>query len=343
MITLQGNKLVFNFPEVHPSAVLTFQFPRTLRIPDDDTDYPLPPGLGRFPLRLVDDFPTRVPQSWLASGGVMLPMYQAEAMWLYFDGALDEERWVEYPFAIKIATGKINAVSGQTWQDGIHRHPQQDYMVVPKQPWLDGYCVEKGIVRQFVAMPMGAGYTAEEQVTGKAEHGGLQIVAYPMKRRVFERRFPKRTPEDALRVSECTLHSISYAPAEMGLAPGGRMKQEIYDDPYKLADWDTDHPSRCFIHIANSMVWRQITGENPPTTPPTSKQYTDAGLPWFMWYDEHATALEGNATLAKMKSVTKLAHEKNQVPLPENEAVIPGHIIALRYGLKAGQVREFRE
>jgi hypothetical protein len=50
-------------------------------------------------------------------------------------------------------------------------------VVVPEQPWLDGYCVEKGIIRQFVAMPLGAGYTAEEQISGKAEHGGLQIMA----------------------------------------------------------------------------------------------------------------------------------------------------------------------
>jgi len=29
-------------------------------------------------------------------------------------------------------------------------------------------------VRQFVAMPLGAGYTAEERVTGRAEHGGAE-------------------------------------------------------------------------------------------------------------------------------------------------------------------------
>ena len=62
--------------------------------------------------------------------------------------------------------------------------------MIPKQPWLDGFCVEKGIIRQFVAMPLGEGYTAEEQITGEAEHGGLQIEIFPMKREVFERRYP---------------------------------------------------------------------------------------------------------------------------------------------------------
>ncbi len=36
-------------------------------------------------------------------------------------------------------------------------------------------------------MPLGDGYTAEEQLTGKAEHGGVQIVVYPMKAAVYER------------------------------------------------------------------------------------------------------------------------------------------------------------
>ena len=52
------------------------------------------------------------------------------------------------------------------------------------------------------------------------------------------------------------------------------------------------------MHIANSLTWRAITGEAPPTLPPTAKQYTEAGLPWFDWYDDSATALDGSGTLA---------------------------------------------
>ena len=62
--------------------------------------------------------------------------------------------------------------------------------------------MEKGVIRQFVAMPLGAGYTAEEQITGKAEHGGLQIVVYPMKREVFERRFPESDRSDVDRLPQ---------------------------------------------------------------------------------------------------------------------------------------------
>lgn len=91
-----------------------------------------------------------------------------------------------YPCAGKIAAGKINAATGEDWRDDLSKTPQ-DYVVLPGRPWLDGFCVAKGQIRQFVAMPLGEGYTAEEQLTGKAEHGGVQIVVYPMKAKAYEK------------------------------------------------------------------------------------------------------------------------------------------------------------
>jgi len=343
MIELEHDRLVFSFPEVHPRAKLTIEFQRTLRIPDDDVEYPLPPGLGCFPLRHVDDFARGVPPLWLEHGGVMLPMYQSEALWLNFDAEYVPRHEVEYPFAIKVATGKICAVTGKAWAEKLHRR-KQDYLVAPEQPWLDGYCVEKGLIRQFVAMPLGAGYSAEEQLTGEAGHGGVQLLVYPMKREVFEARFPKRPKRkrgmDAQLCRMCAPMEECVAGAAMGLAPGGKMRQEIYDDPYTLKDWDQGQGSRCFVHLTNSMVWRGITGDAPPTVPPTAKEYDDAGLPWFDYYDDDATAVSGSKTLKGLKSVKELGEEKGDVPLPENESVAARNVTALRKGLKKGQVRE---
>ena len=42
---------------------------------------PCPPGLGQFPMKHVDDYSEKVPSLWLQHGGVMLPMYQSEALW----------------------------------------------------------------------------------------------------------------------------------------------------------------------------------------------------------------------------------------------------------------------
>jgi hypothetical protein len=326
MIELDRDGLVFRFPEVHEDAVLRVGFQRTLRIPDDGRDYALPPGLGNFPMRHVDDFAKSVPDPWLRHGGLMLPMYQSEALWLDFNSP--------YPFAVKIAAGKINAVTGQAWSERLQRDPQ-DYVVIPEQPWLDGFCVEKGVIRQFVAMPLGSGYSAEEQITGESEFGGIQILAYPLKAKHYVR---ARQYEPAEGLADYCRAAPS---CEMGLSPGGRMTQKIYDDDTPLDHWDQKHSSRCFVHLTNSLVWRQITGDTPPTVPPTVKEYTAAGLPWFDYYAD-SPAVRGSKTLAKLKSVVAMGKAKGDVPLPENESVTPETIVRLRKGLVAGQVREGR-
>ena len=343
MIELIHDQLVFSFPDVHPHAKLRLDFQRTLRIPDDGRDYALPPGLGRFPLRHIDDFAAQLPAAWRERGGVMFPMFQSEAMWILFSAEYDPERGVGYPVAVKVATGKINAVTGQTWSGGLNRGPQ-DYVVTPNQPWLDGYCVEKGVIRQFVAMPLGSGYSAEEQITGKAEFGGVQLVAYPMKREVFERRFPKIERQPVRRRSmvadELADDTCCGMAAPMALAPGGRMKQEIYDDPFDFDDWDLAGSSRCFVHLTNSIAWRAITSEAPPTMPPTAKQYSQAGLPWFDYYDERAKAVEGSGILGKLKSVFGLGKEKGETPLPENEPCEPEATVKLKPKRSPNEVRE---
>jgi hypothetical protein len=339
MIELKTDRLVFSFPELHADAVLEVEFQRTLRIPDDGRTYPLPPGRGRFPLRHVDDFAKEVPADWLRHGGVMLPMYQAEAMWLNFRSPTG------YPFAIKVAAGKINAVTGKPWDDGLARDPQ-NYVVHPGQPWLDGYVVTKGSVRQFVAMPLGAGYSAEEQITGKAEFGGLQIQAFPLHAEHWTP--PPRMLAD--RAEACFAAAPAAAPMmkrsglaaapDMALGMGGSMKQDVYQDRRPLDHWDTAHGGRCFVHLANAMVWRQITGQAPPTVPPTAKEYTQAGLPWFDYYAHDLQAVEGSAALASLHSIAEMAEMTGQVGLPENASVAPGHVVPLRAGLKPGEVRQ---
>ena len=47
MIELRDDTLCVSFPEVHEKAHCRIAFQRTLRVPDDNQDYPLPAGLGR--------------------------------------------------------------------------------------------------------------------------------------------------------------------------------------------------------------------------------------------------------------------------------------------------------
>lgn len=320
------NTLIFSFPDVHAEARFHLNFQRTLRIPDDGKKYPLPPGLGTFPVKHVDDFKDRVPARWAERGGLMLPMFQSEALWVSFQAQHGPDRTGAYPVAIRIATGKVSAVTGEPWKVGFNAG---DYLVAPPQPWLDGYVVERGVIRQFVAAPLGWGFSAEEQLTGLAEHGGIQIEVIPMKAEVYERRFPKRLEVDRFReIHDCNYSmSMDFAPgacaasADMGLAPGGQMTQQIHEDPYDFDDWDVSKRTRTFIHLANSLVWKGITKHDPPHPPPTAKDYTSHGLPWFEHYKDDAKVLAGTGKTASLVSVLKMGFQKGIGILPENESV----------------------
>jgi len=323
------HELAFRFPEVHEEAKLTVQLQRTLRVPDDGRDYLLPEGLGCFPVRHVDDYAQRVPSGWLKRGGVVVPVHQSEAISLRFEASHIASQG-RYPFAIKIGLGKINALTGRVWNAGLKRGPQE-YVVVPEQEWLDGFVVEQGVVRQFVAMPLGKGYTAEEQITGQDTFGGIQIEAYPMKREVFEERFPAI---EAVRfsIADTPIDDGSlkqHARRDMGVAPSGRMRQPVAADPYELRDWDLTRSSRCFVHLCNSVQWRSITAERPPNKPIGPKRYREAGLPWFEHYAEPARMLRGGATLADLRSISTHAERVGDNPPAGNQSYLPGWILNL--------------
>jgi len=407
MITLDNNVLDIRCPNVHPDAHARLEFQRTLRIPDDEEVHGLPAGLGCFPLRHVEDFSEGLDELTLRRGGILMPMHRSEAMWINFKGGGRGLFGDAYPFAIKVAAGKVNALTGGTWSPVLSAE-EQDYIVIPAQPWIDGFAISKGIIRQFVAERLGEGFSAEEQLTGKAEFGGLQIIAYPMKAerylevlraREAEARARERSrrieqlhemlspfsqfsdrarsvtaaatatlaeienrvgrasdlgptdegpdPDDLLaelralvarwnsQVSELANIStkecrspaqIEFALYEMaceerlevptflrrlaepvsspsmGLGGGGRMHQEIYDDPYGVDAWDQSAGSRCFVHLVEAAQWAEISGGPVPTEPPSQKDYEKKGLPWFDYYAPEKGAVSGSKVLAGLKS-----------------------------------------
>ena len=328
-----ADKMTFDFSEIHPAAKFHVTFQRTLRIPDDDKEYPLPPGLGAFPMVHTEDYRDRVPAKWLERQGVMLPMYQSEALWLQFAGEYDHERGVHYPFALKIAAGKRSALTGKAWVQALK---EKDYVVLPDQPWIDGFVVEEGVIRQFVAVPLGMGLTVEAQLSGEEAFGGIQIEAYPMKLSEYEERFPKLPPrptggflrgmglggsgtmdycmEDSIGLSEDDAPipcAAAVAPAaDMGLGAGGKMRQQIFDDKYGLDVWDRDNKNRVYVHLANSLAWRAITKTEPPNTPFTPAEYKSHGFPWFDYYKDNAKALAGTGKLKNIKSILQLGFQK---------------------------------
>ncbi|MEU7729334.1 hypothetical protein AB0B78_29485 [Streptomyces sp. NPDC040724] len=313
------------------------RFIRTLRLPESGT-HALPPGLGEFPLRRVEDHPDTVPPEWLAKGGVMLPVYLREAMWLSFGGTRE-------PAALQVGVGKVCAVSGERWTGSLARDPQ-NYVVLPRQPWLDGINSGVGTVRQFVAVPLGLGATVEGQVTGGETTGGVQLQAFPLgaaalarwRRAERARLAPPRPvggeglyggppapgstgsagfagyggpvpapmaaqPGAAPGAPRPVGRTGPPAVPAMGLGVGGSMNQEVYRDERPLSDWAGEPAGRVFVHLVPPPAWRRITGEDAPPSPVDRAAYTRAGLPWFDYYDESAADLAPSDALSGVRPV----------------------------------------
>jgi hypothetical protein len=295
-------RVVIKNNKVHVGKRFTISFQRTLRIPDDGKQYPLPPGLGEFPVLDLENYDGHVPQDWRQHGHVLIPMYQREALWLGFDAAY----WK--PNAVKIGIGKINAVSGESWDLELHDNPQ-DYIVCPEQPWLDGINSGDGTVRQFVAMPLGSGYTLEAQLSGKEEYGGIQVAVFEPNAGLFPDARPKR---DFDLESTEGLESISLG--EMGLGAGAQIKQKIYPDPYGIETWNQEEYGSVFVHIVNSEQYEQITGLTAPSPSISAQLYAEHGLPWFDLYDEERGNVAPTRELKRAKSISQIDAERGESP-----------------------------
>lgn len=307
------------------------RFMRTLRLPETGT-HPLPPGLGTFPLRRVADHADRVPPRWLARGGVMLPVYLREAMWLDFTGS-------RQPAALQVGVGKVCAVSGEPWSDRLARDPQ-NYVVVPRQPWLDGINSGKGTVRQFVAVPLGLGATVEGQVTGEETWGGVQLQSFALRPEPLA---AWRREQEATRTRGAAGYGAPGAPpfapmavaapaggppqaASMGLGVGGSMRQEVHRDERPAADWCREPAGRVFVHLVTPPQWRAITGEAPPPSPADRAAYTRAGLPWFDHWDRDAEDLAPTDVLGAVAPVGDwLGDDLDPWQEPE-----PGQVVRLK-------------
>lgn len=323
----------------------TITFQRTLRIPNNGKKYPLPPGLGRFPIYRVQDYAKKLPKSWVEAGGVFIPMYQREAMWMAFSG----EEW--RPRAVKIGIGNVNALTGEKFVADLKSAAEQDYLVAPApQPWIDGIKAGAGFIRQFVAVALGEGVTVEGQVTGEEKVGGVQIAVYNPVKGKFKKPPDEHTGGPRMMGMEM---SAAEAPAgggrgggaEMGLGAGGTMTQKIYHDPHGLSTWDPAQFAVIHVHIINSEMFQKITGKKPPESPVTQKDYESFGYPWFALYDENYADLKAKEKLRKVKpvpgkdspiAVKKVikykvpqlpqdSKEKGAPPPPPKRSPTPGH------------------
>ncbi len=196
------------------------------------------------------------------------------------------------------------------------------------------------MIRQFVAMPLGMGYTIEGQVTGKEEFGGIQIIVYEPKPGKFPDQPPP--PEMYMAFAEMSLKPAARRQmamsAEMGLGAGGKMRQKIYPDPHGIDTWDQENYGRVYVHIVNSLAFREITGKEPPPTPITAKTYEQHHLPWFDLYDDHLGDIDAPDTLKNVKSVKEMDAAKGFAPQQDDDSVEVGYVI--KYKTDPNQVED---
>lgn len=338
-----------SFDEIIVGRHTKVSFNRTLRIPEDGKTYPLPAGMGRLPIHRVEDYADKVPESWLKEGGYFIPLYQSEALFLEFKGP----NW--HPSIAKVCVGKINAISGETYSEKLSSH-KQDYVVIPDQRWLDGINSGNGAVRQFVAMPLGKGYTIEAQISDEEIHGGFQLLIFD----AVDGQFQDRDPAidvliEKIKKARCQAlfddHFLSYQEkslystifgkpvatrpepvrptqnsgdyrvlfqfpesddSSMGIAAGGSIEQIIIADSYGVATWDENRRRALTIHLVNSLSYKEITGNDPPSSPITKDQYEYRGIPWFSHYDEKTPRVAASSLFRRILGVSEIANRRGE-------------------------------
>jgi hypothetical protein len=315
----------------------TISFNRTLRVPEDGKKYNLPAGFGKLPIIPVDDVKGRVPEKWREKGGLIIPLYQREALFLEFGGV----RW--RPTISKVAVGGINAVTGANY-DKLLQGGRQDYIVIPEQRWLDGVYSEKGTVKQFVAMPLGLGYTVEAQVTDEEKTGGFQIVAFDPKDGIFsEPKAPEYSITNAL-IDDSIRFSLPvnnplppgrglgghyFDKIEMGLGAGGSIKQQIFEDTHGIDVWDENSSSEISVYIVNSLVFESLTGFKPPESPISQATYAKLGFPWFSNYDETKRVISAPKVFRNILGVLQIDRTRGNKVENQKEKIINERIIKI--------------
>lgn len=123
-------------------------FCRTIRIPNNETIFTLPPNLGLFDINNSSD-----------NDEYQICMHDSEAMWINFTNLQHCD------YAVKINAGSLNVVSGsiESETDGLKSNPQN--YVTNQQPWLDGFkspnCDQ---IKQFTAIPVTNPESLESQL-----------------------------------------------------------------------------------------------------------------------------------------------------------------------------------
>lgn len=253
---------------------LAIQFNRTYKLTGSQV-HSLPPSTGLFQVYHMESVLEAVTGLDAKRGGVVLPMQEQDATWLRFS-PYGEFKY----FAIQVAAGKINAVSGMPWQDALQ---PGEYMETPKQPWIDGFNQGNGVIRQFVSTALGQGNTVEEVATGEAKWGGLQIIVYPLNEQGIQKlkaiqqaqrnriiRSGVGEEYAGMPLEAASLGNVRgmSASISMGMEQGAQIVQTFHTPTFGPEDYDTSRALRVFVTMKDAdMMRKQLTRSPDPIEP----------------------------------------------------------------------------
>lgn len=99
------------------------------------------------------------------------------------------------------------------------------------------------------------------------------------------------------------------------------MRQSIRRDRHGADTWDETNTGRVYVHIVNSLMYREITGERAPESPVSARAYTESGYPWFSLYDEGHGDPSPSEELAGVSSVKEMDEARGFAPQQDDAPV----------------------
>lgn len=271
----------------------TIHFHRTVRVKEEGISA-LPPSLGLCEIYKVSDYATACPKNW-DERAYFIALHDIEALWLAFTST--------EPTALIIGAGGINALTGEKL---IAQLEEENYLVVPTQPWLDGWKDKTGCVYQFVTTEFqkGEGCTIGEQILGgECVTGGIGIAAFEGKD--TEELIPPPPVYSNSGYGVCSLTSLTtcdFESKEMGIGKGGKIDQKIYADPYGIKVWKEKPVELATIYLINAAQFSKITGQPMPPLPASFDEYKGN---WFTVDDKKYPDINGTDKFDKLKKVKK--------------------------------------
>jgi hypothetical protein len=270
-------------------------FMRTVRVKEVDTSN-LPPGLGIMEIYKVSDYEKVCPDSW-DKKAYFISIHETEAMWMNFQCCT--------PVALLISAGGINAISGEKFENKLI---EDNYVVTPPQPWLDGWKSADGSVYQFVSITAGDGKSVGEQLINTQDHA-MQLSVYEAKNP--EKLQSVRRPHTTWGISaddDCNYkcdpnacYSFGGA-SEMAIGKGGKIIQKIYEDPHGIKEWKENPTKTVKVYLINAAQFAEITKTEMPSKPVSTEDYNGK---WFGLEDECLSDIHGTQIFDNLKSVEK--------------------------------------